>query len=167
MEDESFELPELILIEDYNGNYSEYIEIVYEAFKEDFVFDSPSFRGEKLRLKKHPVFDGKEYTFYHMTHKGKDEQNREPDLRRCERIKWGKPTVNNCESWKLKIWEQNRKGELRVCIWLEVDNDFDYIFILNRRKNYWLPWTAFVLEYEHQKRKKQKEYNAYVKSKSR
>jgi len=157
------DLPELIEIEDYNGNWQSYIDAVYAIFNEDFVRTKPSFRGTRLQLKRHPLVDNREYTFYHMTHSGMDEDQRTPDLRRCERIPWAKPTIEKCDEWELKVWEQRRKGEKRICIWLELEDEPDYIVILTERKGYLLPWTAFVLEYDHQRRKKQKEYDRWLK----
>ena len=156
-------LPDLIELEDFGGDYSTYVEAIYKVFKKDFVDSKPQFRGERLGLKRHPEYQGKEYTFYHMTHRGKDEQNRTPDLRRCERIPWAKPTIEECDSWELKVWEEKRRGEERICIWLELDDEPDYFIVLNSRKGYLLPWTAFVLEYEHEKRKKEKAYQRWLK----
>jgi len=171
MQKSELELPELLLLTDYKGVFEDYIEAVYSVFKADFIDAKPSFRGQKLKLKKHPYVDGKEYTFYHLTHKGKIEHKRLPDLRRCERIGWAKPTIEQCDSWNLKVWPQkrtNKKGPAdRICIWLELEDDLDYVIILDVRENYILPWTAFVLEYNHEKRKKQKEYEEYIKNKGR
>ncbi len=165
---DAINLPELILFEDYSGNWEKYIEAVYMVFKRDFVNVKPIFRGKRLALKRHPIFQDREYTFYHMTHEGKIEDDRTPDIRRCERIGWAKPTIENCDKWKLKVWPQIRNGKNRLCIWLEMGSgEPDYIMILDDRKDYILPWTAFVLNYEHEKRKKQKEYDEYIKSRSR
>ena len=98
-----------------------------------------------------------------MTHKGEDESDREPDLRRCERIPWARPVIENCDKWKLKVWPQERGTKNRICIWLERDADPDYFVILEVREKYILPWTAFVAEYPHQKKKKKKEYEEYIK----
>jgi len=162
--DIEIDLPDLILLENFSGNYQFFIDAVYKVFETDFVKSKPFFRGIKLGLKKHPEYQERAYTFYHMTHKGEEEQNREPDLRRCERIPWAKPVIENCDKWNLKVWEQERKGEKRICIWLEFEDEPDYIIILNIRKDYILPWTAFVLEYGNQKRKKQKEYEEWLKT---
>jgi hypothetical protein len=161
-----YSLPSLITLESCAGDWNKFIEVVYAAFVQDFVNSKPRFRRKELRLKSHPYIDGKEYTFYHLTHKGEVEDERIPDLRRCERIQWAKPTIEECENWKIKIWPQTRKGKNRLCIWLELDSEPDYIVILDIRKDYILPWTAFVLEFEHEKRKKQKEYDLYLKTRT-
>jgi len=158
------DLPELILLEEYNGNYRNFIEAVYKVFEKDFIKHKTEFRNEALRMKWHPMYQERAYTFYHMTHKGTDEQNREPDLRRCERMPWARPIIENCDNWKLKIWPQKRKGANRLCIWLELRDEADYFVIIDIRNNYKLLWTAFVAEYAHEKRKKQKEYDAWLKT---
>ncbi|MBI4647965.1 MAG: hypothetical protein HY738_15610 [Bacteroidia bacterium] len=152
MENKEFVLPEIIILEEYSGNWHEYIEVVYLAFKADFIDSKPFFRGTKICLKRHPLFQDKAYTFYHMTHKGDIENEREPDLRRCERIKWAKPVIENCDYWKLKVWPQVRNGKNRICIWLELKNEPDYIIILDKRMNGDIfLWTAFTLNYNHEK----------------
>ena len=160
------ELPSLILLSNFNGIFTDYYEAVYEIFREDFVTNKPLFNGKKLALKTHPYVDHKEYTFYHSTHSGDIEKERIPDLRRMERIGWAKPTIENYSKWKLKIWPQIRKGKNRICIWLELKDDLDYIVILEDRKKYVLPWATFVLKYNHEKRKKQKEYEDYLKART-
>jgi hypothetical protein len=168
MDNNTVELPELLLLVDFGGDYPSYIEAVYKVFKRDFVSKKTKFRGEELRLKWHPIYQDKAYTFYHMTHEGEDEQNRLPDLRRCERMPWANPTIEKCDTWSLKIWPQVRTGKggtrNRLCIWLELADEPDYMVILDVRDDYKLLWTAFVPQYPHEKRKKQKEYEAWLKT---
>lgn len=168
MDNSRVELPDLLLLEDYDGDYSSYMESVYLVFKKDFIIKKTKFRNEELKLKSHPLIQNKAYTFYHMTHEGKDEQNRLPDIRRCERMPWANPTIENCDKWNLKIWPQVRTGNggtrNRLCIWLECEDKPDYMVILDIRKDYKLLWTAFVPQYLHEKRKKQKEYEAWLKT---
>ena len=109
MEDEQYlELPELIELSEYGGDFANYLEAVYELFKRDFVEQKPSFRGIKLGLKKHPLYKDKEATFWHITSEGSNEEERLPDLRRLERIKWPAVMINNSEHPYLKVWENTR-----------------------------------------------------------
>jgi hypothetical protein len=160
----SITLPDMIFLQEHGGDYSLYIDAIYCVFENDFVKTKPLFRGKRLALKYHPEFQGRAYTFYHMTHVGKDEADRQPDLRRCERIPYARPVIERCDFWKLKIWPQKRGNKNRLCIWLERGEEPDYFVILDIRTNYILPWTAFVARHEHEKRKKKKEYEAYLKS---
>jgi len=67
--------------------------------------------------------------------------------------------INDSASNGLRIWKQERKGEVRVAIAL---NDFTYVVILAERTGrngiYHLPWTAFCVEEAHQRSKLEKEW---------
>jgi len=156
-------LPELICLSDYGGLFHSYIDAVYAIFEQDLIKNTPKFGSNNLSLKKYPLSQQRAYTFYHLTHKGDNESERIPDLRRCERIGWVKPTIENTENWNLKFWEQSRHGKSRVCIQLSVEDDVDYFVILDVRVNCVIIWTAFVAEYEHEKRKKEKEFQNWKK----
>lgn len=151
-------LPDLIYLEDYKGNYRAFINAVYAKFEEDFIKHTTRFGPYSIKLKYHPLFQERAYTFYHMTHKGEIETEREPDLRRCERMPWARPTIEQVEKYGLRFWEQERNGKHRICIWLSVDNGDNYFVILDVRKSYVLLWTAFFADYPHQLKKKEKEY---------
>lgn len=162
--EEYLELPELIELSQFGGNFARYLEAVYEIFKNEFVLRRPSFRGMKLGLKKHPMCDDKEATFWHMTSEGEDEQNRLPDLRRLERIKWPSFLIDNSEHPYLRVWENTRGTKTNVLIMHEVEN---YVVILRKGNGYLLPWTAYLIEHEWRKKKFIKEHEEYVKSKER
>ena len=151
-------LPELVLLEEYSGEWSYYFEVLYSIFKDDFINNRPQFRGVHLGLKRYPLVNGKEATFWHIISEGEGEENRIPDLRRCERIRWPKPVVEHFESRYIKLWENERKGEKRICLWLEEE---DYLVILSHRKGYYLLWTTYLVKEEHRKRKLNKEYTSW------
>jgi hypothetical protein len=151
-------LPNIVSFNDYNGDWDQYLEALYNFFKADFIDSKPNFRGQTLAVKRHPLSLGKEATFWHLISEGKDEENRLPDLRRCERIRWPKPIVENSNDNVIKFWKNRRNGETRICLWLEKE---DYIIILAERTGYTLFWTAYNVTYPHQRRKLQKEYDKY------
>jgi hypothetical protein len=154
-------LPPLVLFSDYGGNWERYVEVLYEYFRQDFIDDTPSFRGARLALKRHPMEQGKEATFWHLISEGSNEEERLPDLRRCERIRWPRPIIEHADESGIKVWENERKSETRICIWFEV---IEYLVVLAVRKDYILLWTAFPVTRSHRKRKLQKEYEAYIKA---
>ena len=161
-------LPPKIYLNDYGGDYHRYIDAVYQIFKHDFIDHKPKVGDLVFKLKFNPLYQDRAYTFYHMTHKGMDEANRTPDLRRCERMPWCKPGIENTEKFSLKFWEEERKGKTRICIWLEVEDDTvdkqwenNYFIVLDVRNGYILPWTAFCGEFHHEIEKKQKEYEKW------
>lgn len=162
-------LPLKICLSDFGGDFSAYMDAVYEVFYNDFARRKVHFGSHELKLKFNPLYQDRAYTFYHITHKGQDEANRTPDLRRCECLPWARPTVENCENWSLKFWRQSRvtkKGpQHRICIWLDNPNgEVDYFVIIDVRKDFVLLWTAFVAAYPHEKSKKQKEFDSWSKS---
>jgi hypothetical protein len=161
---EYFNLPDLIELSEFGGDFHKYLEAVYECFKQDFIAKRPVFRGVRLGLKKYPLSQDKEATFWHMTSEGEDEATREPDLRRMERIKWPAPMINQSEHPYLKVWENTRGNKTNVLIFHE---DEGYLVVLRKAKDYILPWTAYLVTYKSRKEKLLKEYEAYIKSKER
>lgn len=159
-----FELPELVELSQYGGDFHTYLEAVYECFKQDFIHNRPVFRGTRLGLKKHPLFQDKEATFWHMTSEGQDEANRLPDLRRLERIKWPASMINGSEHPYLKVWKNTRGNKTNILIYHEGE---DFLVVLRKAKDYILPWTAYLVTYKARKEKLLEEYNAYIKSKER
>lgn len=155
-------LPQKIYLEEYGGDYHRYIDAVYALFEADFIRHKATFGSHRLNLKFNPLFQKRAYTFYHMTHKGEIETEREPDFRRCECMPWARPTIENVENWQLKFWRQSRKNSNnRICICLENENDVDYFVVLEVRSTYVLLWTAFVAERSHETTKKMREYKEW------
>jgi hypothetical protein len=154
-------LPALVRLTDYKGDWSRYLAALYTFFKRDFVDSQPVFEGTALALKRHPTSQGKEATFWHLISEGKKEEDRLPDLRRCERIRWPRPIIEHSCDGQIKVWENERRGETRICLWLEC---CEYLVVLAKRRGYILLWTAYLVTYPHQKRKLQKEYEAYKKA---
>jgi hypothetical protein len=151
-------LPSLICLHDFHGDWERYEATLYEIFCRDFMKGDLAYGGLPVRLKRHPVLDGKEATFWHLISEGSVERERLPDLRRCERIGWPRALIEQAADPCLKVWENTRKGEKRVCLWLEAE---DYLLILAHRNSYVLPWTAYMVTEGHRKRKLQREYEDF------
>lgn len=115
----------------------------------------------KSRIR-HPLTHGKEATFWHMIQEGAVEEDRTPDFRRCERIRWPRPIIEHDDDSRVKVWVNQRRGEQRICLWFEQEN---YLVILADRGKYILPWTAYLVEQPHRQRKLRKEYEAYCRDK--
>lgn len=144
-------LPELVLLDDHGGDWDVYVEALHAVFKDDFLGgDEILYEGKRVALKRHPVENGKEATFWHIISTGKTEADREIDLRRCERIGWLRAILDNCDDGCLKIWTEEVRGDTRIHLWCE---DAEYLVILADRGDYVLPWTAYPVTREHQKKK--------------
>ncbi len=154
-------LPPLVLFNDYGGDWDAYLAAIYTWFKRDFVDSKPVFQGRRLGLKRHPLTNGKEATFWHMITEGQEEENRIPDFRRCERIRWPKPVIEHENDQKVKYWVSVKRNEDRIHIWLEEE---DYVVVLADRGDFLLPWTAFLVTRRHTKQKLRKEYETYWKN---
>ncbi len=161
MNSSSFVLPPLVLFTDHSGDWDAYLNALYSWFKNDFVDTKPVFQGRRLGLKRHPEINGKEATFWHMIQEGAIESERIPDIRRCERIRWPRPIIESNDNSNIKIWQNERNGERRICLWFAKES---YLVILAERNNYILPWTAYPVEQPHRQRKLLKEYEDYCKA---
>ncbi len=155
--------PDLIYFEDYQGNFKNYFDAVYQIFSAHFLKSNPNFEGIRVTAPCYPEVDGLSRTFYHITHQGDDEQNREPDIRRMERIRFPKFKIENHPHAELLVWEKKIRRDTRIHILNIAER---YLLVLNKRKNYLLLWTAFYIEHNHSLRKKRKEYETYKKTKT-
>lgn len=155
-------LPDLIEYNDY-GDWDEYLKVIHGVFQDDFVRrQPPTFRGARMGVKKHPIVDGLEATFWHFISTGKgSEDDRVPDFRRCERIAWPRPIIEAVDDGRVRCWPTERRGEIRMVLAVE---DFSYVVIIAVRKEYVLPWTAYFVEHEHRRKKLRKEYERWEQS---
>lgn len=155
--------PDLIYLNDYQGNFKNYFYAVYEIFSAHFLKSNPYYQGVKVTAPRYPEVDGLSRTFYHITHQGDDEQNREPDIRRMERIRFPKFKIENHPHDELLVWEKEMGSDNRIHI-LNITER--YLLVLNKRKDYLMLWTAFYIEHNHTIRKKLKEYETHKKTKT-
>lgn len=151
-------LPPLVLLEDFGNNWHAYLNAIYAIFRQDFITSKPSFDKKRFAMKRHPLIEGKEATFWHIISEGEVEDERLPDLRRCERIRWPRPMIEAINTGNVKVWKNIRRKEERIVIALE---DFSYVVVLADRSDYILLWTAYCVEKEHTRQKLEKEYIAY------
>lgn len=156
-------LPDLVFCNDLN-NWQEYENVIYAIFTQDFVRSHPSFDGKKVNIRKHPIEQGKEEAFFHVTCQDYSKAgNRVPDLRRCERIRWVRSFIENynCDSSQcpecdgIKIWNEPYKMYTRTHILLEEER---YMVVVENRETYSLLITAFYFDMDHKLNKALKRY---------
>ena len=148
-------LPPLVEMSAYGGDWPRYEAALYGFFRADFITSAPLFRGKRVGLKRHPVIQGKEATYWHCISEGKAEADRLPDMRRCERIRWPRPCIEH--EAELKVWTEERNGEDRIHLWLEMEG---YLVVLAIRNGYVILWTTFFVKHEHERRKFNRRYEA-------
>jgi hypothetical protein len=149
-------LPSLIRFEDYDGNWEKYINAVFAVFYRDFIETQPRFLGKWVRCRRDPIVDGKEAGFWHCVSEGPDEEQRTPDLRRCERIGWLRPVIEHGNEAGVDVWRQRKGGDWRVHVWYQES----YLVVLGERGRYYQLITAFCTDREHTRRKKRRERDA-------
>jgi hypothetical protein len=163
IEEKDLVFPDLMYLNDYAGNFQKYFNAVYAFFENDFIKTQPQYGGLKVAVRKYPEVDGLHRTFYHITHEGEDENNRQPDIRRMERIRFPKFVIDNNTHSKILIWKNKRGKDERIVLFNEAQN---YIVILTNRTEYYMFITAYYVEKEHRKRSLLKEYETYIKAKT-
>ena len=157
-------LPPLVLFEDSHGVWETYVEVLYDWFRRDFLCSLPQWQGGRVGLKRYPLSLGKEATFWHFISEGQNEADRIIDFRRCERIRWPRPTMEAFTAQRplatdpVVWWKNERRGEERYLLALP---DFSYLMVVADRGDYVLPWTQYHIEYAHRQEKYRKEFEAY------
>lgn len=154
-------LPGLVLLASFGGNWEEYLNALYHYYTQDFLESETYYEGRRLGIKRLPIIEGKDATFWHLVSEGQTEDERLPDMRRCERIRWPKPVIEHSGFPVIKVWQNERRGERRVCLWLETA---EYLVVLAKRRDYTLLWTAYPVTEAHRKRKLQREYEMFKKA---
>lgn len=131
----------------FEGDWPSYEEDVYEAFLETFVRPNIEFRGYRVTAPYRPETRGKHFSFWHIISEAQHPQNqnedeRIPDIRRCERIRWIAWAIEQADagadgfSW----WENVRGRNTHVVIWAEL---WDFAVILAERRGYYVLKTAY------------------------
>lgn len=151
-------LPPLVLFEDSGGDWNVYAEALYESFLNDFRRSRPNFRGLSVGALREPMSEGKDSGFWHLVSEGRLEDERTPDMRRCERIAWPKASMENSEEDEVLGWENERGGDQRILLWVP---DAEYLVVLAQRRTYFLLKTAYPVTQAHRIRKLRKEYEAW------
>ena len=154
-QDQSFKLPPLL---ELTGNWESDVETLYKVFRTVFIDKRLFIDNKILKLRKHPIYDKKEATFWHIISEGEKEDQRLPSLERCHRIHWIKEIIENKDHSSIRCWEEVRKCK-RVCLALK---DFSYIVVLEERADYWLLITAFPINRKHQREKKRKKWENFM-----
>jgi hypothetical protein len=149
-------LPPLLLLSDHGGSWDAYAAAVYARFKADLIYNPLVYHGMRVGLRRHPMYQNREWAFWHIVQEGNVEENRIPDIRRCERIGWVRAIIQHASEPRIKIWENKRGGNHRILLWLE-DQDF-LVVLAPRGKRYALLVTAYPTDRGHTRRKLQREY---------
>ncbi|MBC8277461.1 MAG: hypothetical protein H8E46_04465 [FCB group bacterium] len=151
-------LPDIIAIQQ-DEKLEDYIDRIYQQFSSDFKDKGVTYKGLPVYLKKQPLQENKEASFWHIITSVQGEDRRKLNLPRCVRIAWIKWIIENSNSDLIKVWENERNYEKRVLLFLD---EQDYLIVLTKRKDYYLLWTAYMVSQKHSKKKLLNEYHEYI-----
>lgn len=150
------ELPPLLL---FRGDWERYVEVLYQVYLDEVVNGNLTFMQFSVRCRYDMTAKEKGHGFWHLIQEGPEEENRVPDLKRCERIHWVSWMIRQVGSDpRITWWEEKRGTGADVLIWLE---ELEYVVVLSRRRRYFLLKTAYCTDKPHKKAallKKRAEY---------
>lgn len=143
--------PELLY---FDGNWEQYRRQLSDVFRTQLSNGNPSFRGTRITCKRHPETQGEWLAFWHLISVGEQENDRLPDMRRCERLPWVRWIIDNADNDNdIDVWEHQNRRERNVYLWYREE----YLVVLSQRRDYILLKTAFHTPQEGYKRKLRKQ----------
>lgn len=146
--------PALIAFDEFNGDWRRYEDALYAVFLQDILRYDLRFRGAKVTARRNPEHERKWAGFWHLISEGRIEDDRLPDLRRCERLTWIRWIIENADSHaEIDVWENRRGRETNTLLWFQED----YLVVLSARAQNFLLKTAYCTERDHRIRKLRRE----------
>lgn len=149
------------------SDWTDYEDAIYAEYLASVAHARLTFLGSPVKVRFVPTSKHKGYGFWHLISEAPSQDNRNederiPDLRRCERVRWVAWCIQNAGAPGFSWWENVRKGQTHVVIWAE---SHDYAVMLGKRNTpegvrYYLLKTAYCLR-SHNVRRFAKERDAF------
>lgn len=131
--------PELV---PFNGKWDAYEDELHRIFKTE-ITNHLFFCGVRVGCRRHPETAGRWASFWHLVQEGPIEDQRTPDLRRCERIRWVRWVIENARTHaEIDEWKNKRGSEVNTLLWYRKE----YLVVLAQRQDYFLLKTAYCTE---------------------
>ncbi|TKB83696.1 MAG: hypothetical protein E8D44_07715 [Nitrospira sp.] len=145
----------------FHGDWDRYEDELYEIYENTIVRSALTFGGLPVKAKFAPPTKKKGFTFWHLISEGEQEEERTPDFKRCERIRWVAWLVQNALSHPdVSWWENDRWGNTHIVIWHEQES---FAVILAKRTGYVLLKTAYWVK-QHRRKDFERERAEYWRS---
>lgn len=158
-------LPPIITADAFEGDYLGYFNKLYDVFEDGFIKTRPLLKMPSgsifVGLPFLPLSEGKHDKFWHVTTKDTkkgattEERYSNPDLRRCERVAWIRPIIDNYPDSDIKCWRNQRNSNRNILLLLESER---YLVVIVDRRSYVFLQTAYYVEREHTMEKLLAEY---------
>jgi hypothetical protein len=150
--------PDLVPFNDFGGDWPAYETELHRIFMADLAHSGVQYRGLNVGCRRHPEAGGKWASFWHLVQEGRIENDRLPDLRRCERIRWVRWVIENADKHaEIDIWRNTRGTEANMLLWFREE----YLVVLGQRRGFWLLLTAYCTDKRGRIAKLCKERDAY------
>lgn len=135
--------PNLVPFAAFNGDWKAYEAELHSIFISEIAGGSLQFAGVRVGCRRNPETAGRWASFWHLVQEGRVEDDRTPDLRRCERIRWVRWVIENARTHtEIDEWQNMRGTEINTLLWYREE----YLVVLARRQNYCLLRTAYCTE---------------------
>jgi hypothetical protein len=150
--------PDLVPFNAFGGDWTLYEAELHRIFLAEIAGGGLQFRGIRVGSRRHPEAAGRWASFWHLVQEGHVEDDRTPDLRRCERIPWVRWVIENAPTHaEIDEWQNTRGTEVNTLLWYREE----YLVILAQRQGYWLLKTAYCTEKSGRIRQLRKERDAF------
>lgn len=154
--------PDLMPFDGFSGDWVAYETELYRIFVTEIACGTIQFRGLRVGCRRLPESRGRWAAFWHLVQEGRVEDDRTPDLRRCERIRWVRWVIENATSHtEIDEWQNTRENKTSTLLWYREE----YLVVLAKRSDYWLLRTAYCTNQSGRIRQLRKERDAYWQAK--
>ena len=138
--------PDLLPFDAFGGDWQAYENELYRIFMDEIARAGLRFRGYGVNCRRIPEAAGRWASFWHLVQEGRVEEERTPDLRRCERLRWVRWVIENAPLHPaIDEWQNRRRNEVNTLLWYREE----YLVVLAQRRNYWLLRTAYCTDQPH------------------
>jgi hypothetical protein len=150
--------PDLVLFNAFGGDWNAYEAELHRIFLAELARGGLRFRGWPVNCRRIPETGGRWASFWHLVQEGRIEDDRTPDLRRCERIRWVRWIIeNNAAHPEIDEWQNRRGSETNTLLWYREE----YLVVLGQRRDYWLLKTAYCTDQRGRIAKLRRERDAF------
>lgn len=128
------------------GEWKDYLDTIYEHYLSDLIRVPKYLQGKQVKARFNPATADKGFSFWHVISEGEREEDRTPDLRRCERIRWiawmlERASDGSDPLLRWKTTRTQRRGTVeRLVLFCEQNS---YAVVLEERSDYFLLVTAY------------------------